>query len=218
MSLREGGQLLAVETNNALERCGGDWCFYLQADEIVHEREYDVIRAAMERALDNNAVEGLQFGYRHFYGSYEYIQDNFRLWYPREIRVIRNGRSIRSWGDAMSFRHADGTPIHTQRIDAHIYHYGWVRPPKLMKVKKESFETLYHSDEEVSRMEITENVYTHLGHLVRFSGTHPVVMKERIEHFSGKFDPHIENQLPTWIRHLSLFFEPLTKRLRRLFG
>ncbi len=38
MSLRQGGQVLAVETNNALQHVSpdSDWVFYIQADEVVH--------------------------------------------------------------------------------------------------------------------------------------------------------------------------------------
>ena len=218
MSGREGGRVLAVETNVALDRCTGDWCFYIQADEIVHEKDYNTIRAAMMKELHNDEVEGLEFGYKHFYGSYDYIQDNFRLWYIRETRVIKNGRSIRSWGDAMGFKHADSTPIRRKRIGAHIYHYGWVRPPEVMKVKKKNFERLYHDDGEVARKNMSENVYTHLGHLLRFDRTHPVVMKDRVEKFNWDFDPHVEKQLPDWLRYIILFLEPLTKRLRRYLG
>ncbi len=45
MSLREGGLLISVETNHALDRCTGDWCFYIQADEVLHEQYFPVVRS-----------------------------------------------------------------------------------------------------------------------------------------------------------------------------
>ena len=37
-SLREGGRVLAEETNKAFDAItDADWCFYLQGDEVVHE-------------------------------------------------------------------------------------------------------------------------------------------------------------------------------------
>ena len=41
-SLREGGKVLAVETDKAFELIdpASDWAFYIQADEMVHERYY----------------------------------------------------------------------------------------------------------------------------------------------------------------------------------
>ncbi|HNJ28712.1 MAG TPA: glycosyltransferase family 2 protein, partial [Ferruginibacter sp.] len=38
-SLREGGKVLAVETNKAMDATAADsdWLFYIQADEVLHE-------------------------------------------------------------------------------------------------------------------------------------------------------------------------------------
>src|SRR5690554_1367703 len=38
MSIREGGKVLSIETNKALEKCSGDWRFYIQSDEVLHEK------------------------------------------------------------------------------------------------------------------------------------------------------------------------------------
>src|SRR5687767_13472185 len=39
-ALRKGGEVLAVETNKALQHISpdADWAFYIQADEVVHEK------------------------------------------------------------------------------------------------------------------------------------------------------------------------------------
>ena len=44
-SLREGGRVLAVETNKAFAAVSAksDWCFYLQGDEVVHEKDHQSI-------------------------------------------------------------------------------------------------------------------------------------------------------------------------------
>ena len=104
-SLREGGQVLAAETNKAFDAIPPeyDWCFYIQADECVHEDDLPAIRAGMERYLHDPNSEGLLFNYRHFYGSYDYIGVS-RRWYRREVRIARNDKRIRSWKDAQGFR------------------------------------------------------------------------------------------------------------------
>jgi len=90
-TLRQGGKVLAVETNKALAAISpdADWCFYIQGDEVLHEQYIPVVRKAMEDNLGNKEVEGLLFHYTHFYGSYRYVGDSHR-WYRREIRVFRN--------------------------------------------------------------------------------------------------------------------------------
>lgn len=218
MTLRKGGQLISVETNHALDKCTGDWCFYVQADEVLHEKYFPVVRSAMERYLNDDRVEALQFGYRHFYGSYDLYQDNFRNWYVKECRVIKRHPNIASWGDGMDFRHRNGSLLRVKKIDAEIYHYGWVRPPQVMYTKNVGFHQLYYSDEEVKkRVPVPEQTYNHLGHLKRFTDTHPEVMKERIAASSWDFDSKIDEQPPDWWRHVVLFFHPLTKRLKRWF-
>lgn len=45
-SLREGGRVLAAETDKALAAIApdADWAFYLQGDEAIHEEDYATIR------------------------------------------------------------------------------------------------------------------------------------------------------------------------------
>src|SRR5258708_1886603 len=47
-SLREGGHVLAEETNKALDAISSDsdWAFYVQADEVFHEDDLPGIKAA----------------------------------------------------------------------------------------------------------------------------------------------------------------------------
>lgn len=77
-SLREGGSVYAVETNKALAAISpqADWSFYMQGDEVVHEKYLPNIRVAMERWKNDSNVDGLLFDYVHFYGSYDYVGDS----------------------------------------------------------------------------------------------------------------------------------------------
>ena len=88
-SRREGGQVLALETDKAYEEvaANSDWAFYIQGDEVVHEKYHDIIRNAMIRYKDDLEVDGLLFHYLHFYGSYDYVAaaSNF---YKKEIRAF----------------------------------------------------------------------------------------------------------------------------------
>ena len=104
-SLREGGAVLAAETDKAFAAIGEefDWCFYIQGDEVVHEKYYKEIKSQMQFYLKNENVKGLLFKYLHFYGSYDFVGDS-RKWYRREVRIIRNDKNIHSWKDAQGFR------------------------------------------------------------------------------------------------------------------
>lgn len=185
-ALKEGGRVLAAETNKALDAIPPeyDWCFYIQADEVVHERFYPAIRAAMQEHLDNPAVAGLVFRYRHFYGTYDYVADS-RRWYRYEIRIVRNNRSIRSWNDAQGFRWQDGRKLTAAQTGAEMYHYGWVRPPKVMKDKVEGAKAYWSADSKhIRTMDRPGEQYQYeqnYDSLRRFEGSHPAVMRERLE-------------------------------------
>ncbi len=181
-ALREGGRVLAVETDKAFDHISPDstWAFYIQADEVVHEQYHEAIRSAAIKYKDDKKVEGLLFHYTHFYGTYDYVGDS-RKWYDKEVRIIRNARSIRSYKDAQGFR-KDGRKLNVKLIDAWMFHYGWVKDPAQMKQKMYNAGKLWHSDEEMNAfLEKGEyfdyNAFDSVG---RFTGTHPVVMKDRI--------------------------------------
>src|SRR4051812_21035789 len=123
---KRGGLILSEQTNLALDQCTGDWCLYLQADEVLHEEDYSKIKKALEKNHPRKEVEGLLFDYVHFYGSYDVIQKT-RSAYRREVRAIRRNSGARSQGDAQSFRHPDGKKLNVVKANARVFHYGWVR-------------------------------------------------------------------------------------------
>lgn len=189
-SLREGGRVLAKETDKAFAHLSpqADWAFYLQADEVVHEQYLQTIKAAMEQYKDDILTEGLLFRYAHFYGSYHYLADS-RKWYRKEIRIIRNDKRIRSYRDAQGFRKHDKKLL-VREIDAYIYHYGWVKSPEKQQIKQKSFHKLWHSDEWVKAnvSDATTFDYSEIDSLSRFEGSHPAVMKKRVASQSWDFD------------------------------
>lgn len=192
-NLREGGKVLAVETNKALDAISPEavWCFYIQADECLHEQYLNVVEDAMIEFKDDAKVEGLLFNYRHFYGSYDYLADS-RNWYRKEIRIIRNNKAIRSYKDAQGFR-LDGRKLNVKPIDAYIFHYGWVKHPKQQLEKLKQARKLWHSDEflEKTYADAKEYDFSIVDSLSRYEGSHPEVMKSRIASKNWHFEHDI---------------------------
>ncbi len=188
LTLRKGGEVLAVETDKALAAISPDtdWCFYIQGDEVVHEQYLDTIKSAMQKWKDDKKVEGLLFKYKHFYGSYDYIGDS-RRWYRREIRIVRNQIGVKSYRDAQGFRIND-RKLKVKEIDAYIYHYGWVKPPEKQSAKQQSFNKFWHEDEFVEKKYTDAPFdYSQIDYLTAFEGTHPKIMQPRIERKNWKF-------------------------------
>jgi len=187
--LRLGGAVLAEETNKAFDAIGKeyDWCFYIQGDEVIHEKYHDEITNQMRQFKNNKNVEGLLFNYQHFYGSYDFV-GNSRRWYRREVRIIRNNKNIRSWKDAQGFRRKE-KKLNVKLINATVYHYGWVKHPKHQQRKQENFNKYWHSDDAVKKMveQVDDFDYSKIDSLKKFEGTHPKVMQHRISQMNWKF-------------------------------
>lgn len=197
-SLREGGRVLAVETNKAFKAISkdADWAIYIQGDEVMHEDYYANIKKAMHDFKGDEEVDGLLFNYRHFYGSYDYIGDAIK-WYPREIRIIKNDAEIYSNNDAQGFKKGTGEKLNVAKIEAYIHHYGWVKSPEAMQRKQESFQKLWHDDTWVEKnvANADEFNYSEVKALWKFEGTHPSVMLKRIAEKGWDFDHDISRNI-----------------------
>jgi hypothetical protein len=174
-----GGEVLACQTNLALDACQGDWCFYLQGDEVIHERDHDAIRSAMHRYVGRPGIEGLTFRYHHFHGGYNLVNP---LAYRRQVRIVRNGVGVRSVGDACGFG-IEGRKLATKPTGGWVYHYGWARPPQVMAEKTAQFEQFYIKDNGRASVappegrEVAPHAYD-CSMCAPFRGAHPAVVRE----------------------------------------
>lgn len=218
------GSEYAHQTDIAKEHCKGDWLFYLQSDEVIHEKYLAPIKKRCADLLPFREVEGLLFNYKHFWGDYShYIVSH--AWYPKEIRVIRNDPEIHSWRDAQSFRRIpdfDETgyfqkkntyKLKVAEVDAFVYHYGWVRPPVMMQKKRASFETHMNGDERTAILFKEEPEIFNYGNLERlsvFKENHPAVMEDFIKKFNWELELYPHNKQVKKHKHDKLKYRMLT--------
>jgi len=175
------GATNADQTNIALDRCTRPWCLYLQADEVIHEEDHPRIVRTIENCDSRPEVDGLLFHYNHFWGNYDRVHRGHN-WYDLDIRMIRNDPAIRSWKSAQSFR-KNGGKLTVVDSEAWIYHYGWVRHPRVMKHKKIALDSLHHDKSWVKDNNPEPERPWDYGPLERipsFRGTHPAVMQKKI--------------------------------------
>ncbi|PWS31090.1 glycosyl transferase [Pedobacter paludis] len=195
---REGGRVFADETNKALALIpvDSDWMIYIQGDEAIHEDYLPLIKKEMELELNNNNVEALLLKYKHFYASYDYLAES-RRWYRREVRIIKNLPGVHSYRDAQGFRIKD-RKLKVKLIDAYIYHYGWVKPPKGLQGKVRNFNQYYQTEEWIEENYPVQNTFDmhNADRLVHFKGTHPKVMQPRIASANWKFEQDLTKQTP----------------------
>jgi hypothetical protein len=216
----KNGTIYAQQTDLAKQHCQYDWLFYLQGDEVIHEDDLSIIKEACEQYRDNPKIEGFVFNYLHFFGDYDhYFADH--CWYKKEIRIIRNLPEIHSWRDAQSFRWMENFEIKNYQelensrklrcilLDARVYHYGWVRPPKVMKQKNNTASSYYGNK---ANQPFEDNFdYGRLDRANKFNGTHPSVMKDRIASLDWK--PLLRHSGPTAINRPLMKHEKLKYRI-----
>jgi hypothetical protein len=210
----EGGSVLALETDKAFRALPveTDWAIYIQGDELFHEQDYETIRNAMKLYHNNNKVEGLLLNYLHFYGSYSYVAESY-VWYPKEIRVLRYNPAIYSYKDAQGFRKGDNQKLKVKQIEATIYHYGHVRPPKVMQAKFQNSSRFYHDEEWIKKTfpKDSFDYLEHVGELKRFQSEHPKLVQPRIDRLNWEFDYDPSMNNPSFKKRLKHF-------LRRYLG
>jgi hypothetical protein len=198
LEMKKGGKVFASETDKAFKAIpmDSDWAFYIQGDEVVHEKYLDNIYSSMIKWKDDKMVDGLLFNYLHFYGSYDYIGISPK-WYGHEIRVIKNNKSIYSFRDAQGFRKNINEKLNVKPLDAYVYHYGWVKEPETMLKKAINANSFYQEKnilKQVKAKDTNNSVefdYSAIDSLSLFTETHPKVMEERIRRKNWNFEHDI---------------------------
>ncbi|NCA26971.1 MAG: glycosyltransferase [Methylophilaceae bacterium] len=191
--MQDRGFVYAQQKMIAQYNCTGDWAFYLEGDEVLHEDDLPKIRASMEEHLNNPKVEALAFDYHHFFGSPDWVAIS-PAWYRQECRIIRN--TIRSWApDGLYFvvmdKNKKGRYPRAALVDAPIYHYGHVRSVEAMRKKNERIGKYWKHDHPLfNGYQIDPQA------LKKFSGNHPKIVKPWLENEAEKnFTPNQNHSL-----------------------
>lgn len=221
--MRAGGRIFAQQTDLAMAACTGDWLFHIQADEVIHETDLPTIKAKIEEANANLQVDGLLFDFLNFYGSYNYLNGS-RYQHTKEIRIFRRGIGVFSYHDSQGFRRYvsdeqkqsghKGVKLNVWHTGVPVYHYSYVRPAEEMLKKSQIFAHYYMDDNQHSK--VFENRKAHdyyaIERVLSFTGTHPAVMKDWVEHGNYDFDPSkLTGELPLKKR-LAYLADKLTGR------
>ncbi|MBL7741738.1 MAG: glycosyltransferase family 2 protein [Chitinophagaceae bacterium] len=212
-TLRAGGKVLAIETDKVRAHISpdADWAFYIQGDEVVHEKYHAAILEAAHKYKNDPAVEGLLFRYLHFYGTYDYVGDS-RKWYDKEIRIIRNDKTIGAYRDAQGFRKGK-TKLKVKLINAYVYHYGWVKSPEQMQKKIKHVSRFWNEDDVSLRHFLNSEDFFNFNEfdsLQRFTGTHPAVMLPRISKKNWHVDLDTRKKNFSFKKRLLYWFEKKT--------
>ena len=187
--MKHSGYVYGQQKMIAQFNCTGDWIFYLEADEILHENDLENIHTSMQMHLKDDKVEALVFDYLHFYGN-----KNSYLWSPgwyrRAPRILKN--SIRSYAPDGLFwlvleKNKVGRYPKAALANAKIYHYGWIRSEEEMNKKSKQIQQYWGKEHnEIDYSKISQKI------IKEFKGTHPKYMGKWLGDKEGvyKSDPN----------------------------
>lgn len=191
-NMQDRGFVYAQQKMIAQYNCNGDWAFYLEADEIVHENDLDKIYDTMKKYKDNKNVEAIAFDYIHFYGNANTYVDS-PGWYRKEARIIKNNiRSIAMDGLfwVVMDKNKKGRYPYGVMSGAKIYHYGWVRNEEQMNLKLKKIKKYWkHNFTPINYSEIDPLI------LKEFKGTHPKVIQNWLPKSKGLFKANPNHKL-----------------------
>lgn len=167
----------------------GDWCFQLQADEVMHEDSWQMLQELPRRCQDQSAV-GARFHYTHFMANY---QTEFDFMYRRKRIFVQQGHGWVWDGDACNLMNGSG-----KFVDApvEVFHYGKVHEAKVALLKEQDFQAMYADaglgfpdpslklfEEKLAGVDYYY-LFRHAmkeGQVREFTGAHPKIMSKRIE-------------------------------------
>jgi glycosyltransferase involved in cell wall biosynthesis len=186
------GFIYGQQKSIALFNCTGDWAFYLEGDEVLHEQDWPKIRQAMQKHLANRAVEALAFDYLHFYGNKNTYAWSPR-WYRTEARILRN--TIPAWASGGLFfnvlesRYRMRYP-RAAHAGATIYHYGWVRNEAQLNLGRRTVGKYWGSRPNTADYSEVDPLT-----LRPFQGTHPQAIQSWLPPAEGLFQANPNHRL-----------------------
>ena len=174
-SMLDRGYVYGQQKMIAQFNCTGDWAFYIEGDEVYHEKELSQIKRSMEMYLNDSDVEALVFDFNHFYGNGNSVL-NSPGWYRSEARIIKN--SVRSYSPDSLFwlildSNKKGRYPRAKHLGVACYHYGWVRSEDQMNLKSIKVQKYWGGEPvKINYSQMDQEI------IQKFQGTHPKIIKD----------------------------------------
>ena len=186
--------------------CTGDWAFYIEGDEIYHEKDLDQIKKSMLINLNDSNVEALVVDFIHFYGNSNSVL-NSPGWYRSEARIIKN--SVRSYApDGLFWLVLDsnkkGRYPRAKKTGVSCYHYGWVRSEDQMNLKSNKIQKYWGAEPvKIDYSQIDQSI------IAKFRGTHPKIVQAWLPKAGGLYlaDPKYKSSIKQKKHQILIKFE-----------
>ena len=208
--MQDRGYVYGQQKMIAQFNCSGDWAFYIEGDEVYHEKDLELIRQSMLIHLNDSNVEALVLDFKHFYGNANSVL-NSPGWYRREARIIKN--SIRTYApDGLFWLVLDsnkkGRYPKAKLINASCFHYGWLRSEDEMNLKTSKVQKYWGQDPVIID-------YSQMDQFIinEFNESHPKVMEDWLPKDAGIYltDPNYKLTLKQKKHRFMISIEKILK-------
>ena len=208
--MRDRGYVYGQQKMIAQFNCTGDWVFYIEGDEIYHEKDLKKIKESMEINLKDSNVEALVFDFKHFYGNANSIV-NSPGWYRSEARILKN--SIRSYApDGLFWLILDSNKVgrypRAKKTGVTCYHYGWLRSESQMNLKSIKVQKYWGGESvliDYSKMD--QSI------IEEFIGSHPKIIHDWLPKEIGLFITD-----PAYTLTYKQIKHQIMKKIEEIFG
>jgi glycosyltransferase involved in cell wall biosynthesis/GT2 family glycosyltransferase len=172
---RKEGSELARQTQIAFGHCRHEWTLYVQADEALHERDYDQLR----RCASERRLAAVAFRRESFFGSLDREIPEHRT--SGMIRMFRTGHG-RSVGDAM-YVHVEGHPGAVASSEATLYNYSRLGSASDIVERCTNLHRFYHDDRWLSDRKPDQELDLRT---VPYVGSHPAPIEASFRVQTGR--------------------------------
>ena len=192
---RKGGTEIAIkmdELTALAKKQLSDWVVVMQADEVLHDKDFKRINSFMERYIETD-VNGFSMERVYFWKDLDTVRED---WQAKLVRVFKPGTySFMAEGTDKSGMFSAPT-LHGSEIEllSKIYHYSRVDTAEIISKRVRNLDSLFHADETLidvdslpeydfitrefdnfSKIQQPKKVK---GKIVKFTDTHPPNVKE----------------------------------------
>ena len=170
------GRELAKQANFLLRYVSTKWVIYLQADEIIHEDDYEKIYQVIENAPEH--VTQIELFRTYFWGDLETRAPGYELYLGRIFRLGTHTVG----GDGMHLVRGVGDVL---RTNIPIYHYSRIGSEREVTRRIRRLDGLFHEENEVQKM--PDFSYNELSQhqLNLYTGSHPFGIQQ---FYQGQID------------------------------
>lgn len=163
------GTELSKQANHVLSEASGDWIIYMQADEMIHERDHSFIRSAIKNVDED--ITQFELYRSYFWRTLSSRNSKYEIWLGRIFKA--NTHEV--GGDGMYLIRFKGE---VERLNKLIYHYSRIGTEEEINKRVRRLTLMFEGEEYANSLEGFKYSEIEKKDLVSYISDHPEGIKE----------------------------------------